>query len=890
MTALTFGLAGGPTVTAEDASSQPVYKQMAKPDQTEPAEALRVEPITEDLRNEYGLGPLYKKAVVIEGIPIIGSEKVSDYAFLECAWIVDHLLAGRDRIKRALAANKVRIGIMAVTEYTMDIPEYQRPRMIARGAYHDRRARGLGGSTLTTCGEENLLDLRGDPYRLENITIHEFAHTIASNLRRVDRDWWEQLEELYQQAMDEGLWENSYAATSIQEYWAEGTQSWFDCNTPRDDGRVHNGIWNRDELKKYDPRLAAFLAETFGDRPWRYEKPTARAPEHRAHLTGFDPEAMPRFSFGNSPRIQAERTSVNRRRREHDTSESEPFVAEIRVDANSDLGELKPIWRYFGADEPNYAYMPNGEKLLGELGALAPQRVFFRTHNLLCSGDGTPALKWGSTGVYSEDADGNPIYDWTIMDRILDAYLEAGVRPYAQIGFMPKALSIHPDQYQHDWKPGDPYDRIFTGWAYPPEDYEKWEELVYQWVRHSVERYGKDEVESWYWQVWNEADIGYWQGRPRVETFLRLHDHAIAGVKRALPTAKVGGPDIAYNGDFLRAFLEHCLRGTNHATGEMGTPIDFISFHAKGNPRLVSRGDDHPGHVRMGMGQQLRAIDNSMRIVASFPELNDTPIIIGESDPDGCAACRATEYPQYAYRNTSQFASYTAASFARKYELAERHGVNLEGALTWSFTFEDQPLFAGLRALATGGIDKPILNTFRMFAKMGGRRLAVESSHGYALEEIMRRDRRRGAEPGEDAQNARRPDVVGQPDVHALASLDGDTVAVMVWHYHADAVPGADAAVELTLFGLPMNVDQAALRHWGIDDEHSNAFTVWRRMGLPKEPTAAQYEELLEAGRLAPLHEPETVTVEDGRASIDFELPRQGVSLLLLEWNDVDGG
>jgi xylan 1,4-beta-xylosidase len=156
-----------------------------------------------------------------------------------------------------------------------------------------------------------------------------------------------------------------------------------------------------------------------------------------------------------------------------------------------------------------------------------------------------------------------------------------------------------------------------------------------------------------------------------------------------------------------------------------------IAFHAKGNPRIVDRTDDASGHVRMGMGQHLRAIDNSMRIVASFPELKDMPIVIGESDPDGCAACRAIEYPQYGYRNKSQFAAYTAASFARKYELSDRHGVNLEGALSWTFTFEDQPLFAGLRALATGGIDKPVLNTYRMFAKMSGRRLAVESSHGY---------------------------------------------------------------------------------------------------------------------------------------------------------------
>jgi xylan 1,4-beta-xylosidase len=211
----------------------------------------------------------------------------------------------------------------------------------------------------------------------------------------------------------------------------------------------------------------------------------------------------------------------------------ESFPVVIRVDAAATAEPLKPIWRFFGGDEPNYATMKNGQKLLAELGELAPKKVFFRTHNLLCSGDGTPALKWGSTGVYREDADGQPSYDWTILDRMFDTYLERGVRPYAQIGFMPKDLSTRPEPYQHDWKPGDNYNRIFTGWAYPPDDYDKWSELVYQWTKHCVEHYGREEVETWYWEVWNEANIGYWRGTP--DEFLKTHDYAIAGVRRALP-------------------------------------------------------------------------------------------------------------------------------------------------------------------------------------------------------------------------------------------------------------------------------------------------------------------------------------------------------------------
>ena len=225
---------------------------------------------------------------------------------------------------------------------------------------------------------------------------------------------------------------------------------------------------------------------------------------------------------------------------------ADPFPVEIRVDAADSAGELKPVWRFFGADEPNYAYMKNGSKLLGELGELRPGQVYFRTHNLLTSGDGTPALKWGSTGAYREDAQGNPIYDWTILDRIFDAYLSRGVKPYAQIGFMPQDLSVRPEPYRHHWTPQARYEQIYTGWAYPPKDYGKWAELVFQWTKHCVAKYGAEEVETWSWEVWNEPNIGYWRGTP--DEFLKLHDFAIDAVKRALPSARVGGPDSAGSG------------------------------------------------------------------------------------------------------------------------------------------------------------------------------------------------------------------------------------------------------------------------------------------------------------------------------------------------------
>jgi xylan 1,4-beta-xylosidase len=525
------------------------------------------------------------------------------------------------------------------------------------------------------------------------------------------------------------------------------------------------------------------------------------------------------------------------------------FPVTVRVDAGKAQGEHAPIWRFFGADEPNYATMKDGRKLLRALGELKPKAVYFRTHNLLNTGDGTPALKWGSTNAYTEDGQGRPIYDWTVVDRIFDTYLERGVRPYVEIGFMPRALSTRPDPYQHEWRPGLPYGDIYTGWAYPPEDYSKWEELVYRWVRHCLERYGKAEVVTWYWETWNEANIGYWRGTP--EEFLKLHDHTIAAVRGALPEARVGGPDMAGSDPaFLRAFLEHCLG--------KGTPLDFVAFHAKGAPTYVD------GHVRMGIAAQLATIDRGFATIASFPQLKRTPIVLGESDPEGCAACQG---PPLAYRNGTMYSSYTAASFARKHDLAARHGVSLEGALTWAFEFEDQPYFAGFRALASNGIALPVLNVFRMFSMMGGQRVAAVSSAEVPLDTMLTEG------------------VRGAADVSAFASVEAKRLAVMAWHYHDDDVSGADAAVELAVEGLPAGLPEARLTHYRIDEHHSNAYAAWKRMGSPIAPDRDQYGELEAASRLARLEEPRRVGVAAGTLPLEFTLPRQAVSLVLIEWD-----
>src|SRR6185503_7940621 len=294
----------------------------------------------------------------------------------------------------------------------------------------------------------------------------------------------------------------------------------------------------------------------------------------------------------------------------------------IQADVNKVIGPFNPIWANFGYDEPNFTYMTNGQQLLSELSQMTKVPVNIRMHHLLVTGDGTPALKWGSTNVYTEDAQGNPVYDWTIIDRIFDAIVKRKMHPIAQIGFMPEALSTHPEPYLKG-----------TGVSYPPKDYKKFAGLVYAWVKHSVERYGQQEVEQWNWELWNEPDISYWRGT--TEEYIMLYDYSADAVKRALPTATIGGPETtspsgAKAAAFLKTFLTHIVSGKNYATGQTGAPLDLITFHAKGNTQIIN------GIIRMNMKQQLADIDQGFRIISSYPTLNKLPVIIGESDPETC--------------------------------------------------------------------------------------------------------------------------------------------------------------------------------------------------------------------------------------------------------------
>jgi xylan 1,4-beta-xylosidase len=533
----------------------------------------------------------------------------------------------------------------------------------------------------------------------------------------------------------------------------------------------------------------------------------------------------------------------------------------VDVDLAKSLGTFPPIYSWFGYDESGYTTTQNGQALLAQLHGLSPVPVYVRAHFLLATGDGKPDLKWSSSNVYTEDANGNPIYSWTILDQIFDAYAAAHVRPMVELGFMPKALSTHPDPYHIGWplKPGEE-----EGWSFPPKDYKRWQELNRQVAAHMVERYGKETVSTWYWEVWNEPDGKYyWKGSEY--EYNKLYDYAVAGVRQAIPNARVGGPATTGPGpqgkasEYLRAFLAHCTTNKSLATGGP-IPLDFISFHVKGRPNVVD------GHVQMGLDHELNNAADGFAIVRQFPKFQRLPIILSEADPEGCAACSARLYPPNAYRNGPLYPSYTAAAMKGLLELADRQQVNLLGMLTWAFEFEDKPYFDGYRTLATNGVDKPVLNFFRMAGLMRGNRVAAVSNGAAPLDSIL-------------AHSVRQA-----PDIDALATSSNGEAAVLLWNYHDDDVAAPGASVTVSIKSIPLSVHRLLLQQYSIDDHHSNAYTIWKEMGSPQNPTPEQYGQLQAAGQLQLLTSPRWITPENGEIKLDMQLPRMGLSLLRVTW------
>ncbi|NLI61608.1 MAG: hypothetical protein GX375_09315 [Clostridiales bacterium] len=544
--------------------------------------------------------------------------------------------------------------------------------------------------------------------------------------------------------------------------------------------------------------------------------------------------------------------------------ENSKSIVNIRVDAGDWKGELAHNWNYIGTDECNYIHEPEGEALLAEFGRFAEKPYYVRPHHLFCTGNKRGTPKWGSTNLYTEDEEGNPIYDFEIFDKISDTILKTGCKPFVELGFMPIDLVDKSFlEESNPWNRQSIYQRY--GWACPPKDYNRWRELIATVVGHLVDRYGAKEVETWYFELWNEPDLDYyWKGS--IEEFCKLYDYTVAGIVDVLPSAYIGGPattgplEGGKSATFLDAFLSHCRNGNNYVTNEIGSRLDFITFHVKGG--------GFPFNLRPQKGapsvqSMIKQLSLGLDIIEKY-DYQGLEVVLSEADPDGWAAGGMHDNINLYFRNTSYYASFVASSFNHMQKLAEKRGFDVR-PLTWAFVFPGERCFEGTRAFQTQGIDKPVLNMFRMYALMGDKKIGFTSDRSL--------DMTSSADPF-------RKGVV--PEVDGFAAMSGHkSVDVLIYCHHDDwwNVKG-ECSIKLDVSNIPFLSKKAKVVHYRIDNEFSNACSLWNSLGRPYYPSPGQMEQLKARDGLEMLWPPQVMEIVDGSMVLDFDLPVHGISLI----------
>jgi len=544
--------------------------------------------------------------------------------------------------------------------------------------------------------------------------------------------------------------------------------------------------------------------------------------------------------------------------------------ASVRVDCDVPQGPLRRIWTSFGYDEINWTYTPAGARALKVIGSFVEQPYYVRSHYVFNSGIGWSLPHTGAGNVYHEDAAGTPYYDFAIVDQVYDAVVGAGLRPLVELAFTPRALVPDDAEARFRFEPSptqwSPYEAGL--WSFPPKDYAKWAGLVRALVEHCVTRYGASHVRGWLWELWNEPDIIYWRGTP--EQFYALYDVTAAAVKAACPDAAVGGPATTGDlgpgrrgNDFLRGFLTHCATA--------GAPLDFVSFHTKGarfSPWRVygPLGGPAPERQSPSSLKMLREVRAALRTVAAHPRFRDLPCVVDECDASVPAHWGFYDNANFAYRNTAYFPVFQCKLMKKLLDLSATSGAHVDQATTWSFYFEGERFFEGTRSLFTAqGVEKPVLNAYRMLARLGTTRVTAASSHAWPLGHL---------EEGEE----------GMPEeIDALATLDGaERLCVLVWRHADDQYMAEEPITEVTVRveHLPFESPRVRVRHWRIDGLHSNSHTAWIWQGSPQDPTELQLRAIKDRQGLELLEPDREEPLEGGALELHLRLPLPAVSML----------
>lgn len=524
----------------------------------------------------------------------------------------------------------------------------------------------------------------------------------------------------------------------------------------------------------------------------------------------------------------------------------------IEVDCNRILGIIDHIWTSIGYDEINFTYTPRGRKIYREIKKIEDGPFYVRNHNTFTSGNGLSSPSAGSTNVYREDKKGNPVYDWSLLDQIYDTYVAYNCRPIIELGFMPDSLSSGPKE-GYTRKPTIPTEKC----AFPPKDYKKWLKLVYETVTHCVRRYGKEEIKKWYWELWNESDIFYWEGSE--EEYFKLYDYSVQGAKEAFHEVKIGGPAIAHDPRFLDKFLSHCKEGKNYVTGEKGTQLDFISFHTKGTQWPKNREEK----LQPSLKKMMNSLENYRKVISRYPEFSNLICLFDECDIDVGTILGIYDNPYYEFRNTEYYPVFLCRLAKALLDFQAHYNFNPLLFTTWAFYYEGKRYFEGNRTLFTNeNIKKPVYNAFVMLSKLGKTRLALTSS---CIDENV-------SYPNYDFP------------VDGLATQkDNSSVEIMFWNFDENPKAKGEKDVTLEVNNIPFDTETVQMEHYRIDEEYSNSYTAWKNVGSPQDSTQEWLQTIKRKENLEQIEFVRNWGLERTTFRKEFRLPIPSVSLVILK-------
>ncbi len=509
----------------------------------------------------------------------------------------------------------------------------------------------------------------------------------------------------------------------------------------------------------------------------------------------------------------------------------EQSTVEVKVAAEKVLRPLdKKLWANMGYD-PIYAVTVMEEalpfwQLLRQTGAMR----YIRMHNLFSDGFTQWSLKspkpvYCGCRIYSEDSAGNPHYNFWHLNEVLDILLSAGLKPILEMDFMPDDLAE-----------GEIVRNYCGGAVNTPKDYQKWRDLVYHTVKHLKQRYGADEVQQWYFEIWNEPDLKTyfidgvrWNEKVTEEKLARFHkmyDYFVDGAKAADPKVKVGGPGIAGNQNYFRFFLKHITQENNYVTEKIGSPIDFISWHHYGE------------------------IESHLKANRQFQDIirKEFPALANKETQQNEWGQPLRRFPEVERQRVSGV--YEAVFLAQMVEKTLKHpeaGVDL--FLRWGQPVLIPQKGGGWRALSLyldgSVIPFPIHNAYMLLSKLGGEQVALEST---------------------------------SEQIGGIAARSSpDDVQILLYRAEGEG----ELTVSITA-EIGKKSKQTTLTEYRLDENHGNIFGEWERMGKPKQPSAEQIERLRESGHLKPSSGAKKIPVVNGMVRWDTKMMPNSLLLVVI--------